>query len=73
MTSENIALRFVKKRHDFLTKWHSKQIWLKIAAFFNGMEFLMTHAEGMVTGEIHVEAEAPAGVEPLEAWSPMTL
>lgn len=34
MTSENIALRFVKKRHDFLTKWHSKQIWLKIAAIF---------------------------------------
>ena len=37
------------------------------------MEFLMTHAEGMATGEIHVAAEALAGVEPLEAWSPMTL
>jgi hypothetical protein len=34
MTSGNIALRFVKKRHDFLTKWPSKHIWLKIAAFF---------------------------------------
>ena len=34
MASENIALHFVKKRHDFLTKWPSKQIWLKIAAFF---------------------------------------
>jgi len=34
MTSENIAPRFVKKRHDFLTKWHPKQIWLKIAAIF---------------------------------------
>ena len=37
------------------------------------MEFLVTHAEGMDTGEIHVAAEALAGVEPLEAWSPMTL
>jgi len=34
MTSENIALRFVKKRPVFLTKWPSKQIWLKIAAIF---------------------------------------
>ena len=33
----------------------------------------MTHAEGMDIGEIHVEAEALARVEPLEAWSPMTL
>ena len=33
----------------------------------------MTLAEGMTTGEIHVGAEALAGVEPLEAWSPMTL
>ncbi len=37
------------------------------------MEFLVTHAEGMTTGKIHVVAEALAGVEPLEAWSPMTL
>ena len=37
------------------------------------MEFLVTHAEGMTTGEIHVAAEVLAGVEPLEAWSPMTL
>jgi len=37
------------------------------------MEILVTHAEGMATGEIHVVAEALAGVEPLEAWSPMTL
>ena len=41
--------------------------------FFNGMEFLVTHAVRMATGEIHVAAEALAGVEPLEAWSPMTL
>ena len=33
------------------------------------MEFLVTHAEGMATGEIHVAAEAMAGVEP----PPMTL
>ena len=37
------------------------------------MEFLVTHAVRMATGEIHVAAEALAGVEPLEAWSPMTL
>ena len=38
------------------------------------MEFLVTHAEGMDIGEIHVAAEALAGgVESLEAWSPMTL
>ena len=37
------------------------------------MEFLVTHAEGMDIGKIHVAAEALAGVEPLEAWSPMTL
>ena len=41
--------------------------------FFNGMEFLMTDAEGIDIGEIHVAAEALAGVEPLEAWSPMAL
>ena len=33
----------------------------------------MTHAVGMDIGKIHVVAEALAGVEPLEAWSPMTL
>ena len=37
------------------------------------MEFLVTLALRMATGEIHVTAEALAGVEPLEAWSPMTL
>ena len=37
------------------------------------MEFLVTHAVGMDIGKIHVVAEALAGVEPLEAWSPMTL
>lgn len=37
------------------------------------MEFLVTHAEEMATGEIHVAAEALAWVEPLEAWSPTTL
>ena len=37
------------------------------------MEFRVTHAVRMTFGEIHVEAEALAGVEPLEAWSPMTL
>lgn len=31
------------------------------------MEFLMTHAVGMDIGEIHVAAEALAGVESLEA------
>ena len=30
--------------------------------FFNGMEFLVTHAEGMDIGKIHVVAEALAGV-----------
>ncbi len=34
MTSENVALRFVKKRQDFLTNWPSKHIPLKIAAIF---------------------------------------
>ncbi|MCI7097929.1 MAG: hypothetical protein MR966_03240 [Lachnospiraceae bacterium] len=28
---------------------------------------------GKNTGKDHVEEEAPAEVEPLEAWSPMTL
>ena len=37
------------------------------------MEFLVTHAVRIATGKIHVAAEALAGVEPLEAWSPMTL
>ena len=37
------------------------------------MEFLVTHAVGMGIWKIHVVAEALAGVEPLEAWSPMTL
>ena len=27
----------------------------------------------MIISKDHVEGESPAGVEPLEAWSPMTL
>lgn len=34
------------------------------------MEFLVTHAEEMATVEIHVVAEALAGVESLEAGRP---
>ena len=37
------------------------------------MEFLVTHAVGMDIGKINVAVKALAGVEPLEAWSPMTL
>ena len=37
------------------------------------MEIIVTNAVGMDIGKINVVAEALAGVEPLEAWSPMTL
>ena len=61
MTSGNIALRFVKKRHDFLTEWPSKHIWLKIAAFFNRMEFLVTHAVRMTFGGNPRGGRSPGG------------
>ena len=42
-------------------RWRAKIWWRK------------AHVTEKNTGKDHVEGEAPAEVEPLEAWSPMTL